>query len=209
MRAISVCFAVALAATSITVPVAEAAGGPLGIDHRVAYDDGGIWGKAHQNQILIGTVLFAAGGAIWEGNHGRFGHVLWQSTDAMVLATGGTLLLKNVFQRARPEDTADPGKWFQGLGNQSFPSGHTALSAAAITPIVLEYGSAHPWAWSLEAIPLYLAVGRVKTREHWQTDVLAGWALGTAFGWYAHSRKVPIAISILPRGFAVGLHASF
>lgn len=209
MRAVTPLLAVILAVASITVSTAEAAGGPLGIDHRVGYDDSGIWGKAHQNQVLFGTALFALGGALWEGNRSRFGHTLWQSTDAMVLAGASTLLLKNTFQRSRPEDTSNPDKWFQGFGNQSFPSGHTAISAAAITPIVLEYGPKHPWLWSLEAIPLYLAVGRVKTREHWQTDVLAGWALGSVFGWYAHSRKVPIMIDILPHGFAVGLQASF
>lgn len=201
--------ALLLAIASITVPAARAAGGPLGIDHRIPYDDAGIWGKAHQNLVLAGTALFAVGGALWEGDRNRFGHTLWQSTDAVVLAAAGTLVLKNVFQRARPEDTANPGAWFRGFGNQSFPSGHTAVSSAAITPIVLEYAHDHPWVWSLEAIPLYLAVGRVKTREHWQSDVLAGWALGTVLGWYAHSRKVPIMLSILPRGFAVGLHARF
>jgi len=40
-------------------------------------------------------------------------------------------------------------------------------------------------------------------------DVLAGWAVGTRSGWYAHSRDVPIAIELLPHGVAVGLRTQF
>ncbi|HEX5314180.1 MAG TPA: phosphatase PAP2 family protein, partial [Gammaproteobacteria bacterium] len=169
----------------------------------------GIWGKAHQNQMLAATALFAVGGALWAGNDNRFGHTLWQSSDALMLSAASVFALNNVFQRERPRDTADPDRWFQGFGNTSFPSGHVTLTAAAITPLVLEYGREHPWVYALEVIPLYEAVGRVKTQEHWQSDVLAGWAIGSLIGWYAHSRKVPLLVMILPRGFAVGLQARF
>ena len=189
--------------------VARAGSGPLGIDHRINYDDSGIWGKAHQNQVLAATALFAAGGALWEGNDSRFGHTLWQSGDAMMLSAVSVLVLKNVFQRERPEDTSDPNRWFQGYGNTSFPSGHVTLTAAAITPIVFEYGREYPWVYALEVLPLYEALGRVNTQEHWQSDVLAGWALGTAIGYFAHSRKVPILIEVLPHGFALGWHTDF
>lgn len=188
---------------------AFAAGGPFGIDHRIGYDDSGIWGKAHQNQVLAATGLFVVGAALWEGNDTRFGHTMWQSGDAMMLALAGDFVLSNTFQRERPSDTANPDRWFQGFGNTSFPSGHVMLSSAAITPIVLEYGSEHPWVWALEAIPLYESIARVKVHAHWQSDVLVGWALGTALGWYAHSRDVPILIKVLPGGFAVGLHVRF
>lgn len=159
--------------------------------------------------MLAASLLFVAGGALWEGNDNRFGHTLWQSGDALMLSGASVLVLQNLFQRERPEDTADPNRWFQGFGNTSFPSGHVTLAAAAITPIVLEYGHQSPWVYALEAIPLYEAIGRVKTREHWQTDVLAGWGIGTALGFYAHSRNLPILIEILPHGFAVGLHVHF
>jgi undecaprenyl-diphosphatase len=190
-------------------PTARAAGGPIGIDHRIAYDDSGIWGEAHQNQVLAATGLFVAGAALWEGNDSRFGHTMWQSGDAMMLALAGQFVLANAFQRRRPRDTSNPDEWFEGFGNTSFPSRHVMLVSAAVTPVVFEYGADHPWVWALEAIPLYESIGRVKRRAHWQTDVLAGWALGTALGWYAHSRKVPILIKVLPGGFAVGLHVRF
>ncbi|MGH8226120.1 MAG: phosphatase PAP2 family protein [Gammaproteobacteria bacterium] len=202
--------AILLGVLILGVPfAARAGGGPLGIDHRLSYDDSGIWGKAHQNQLLGATLLFVGAGALWEGNDTRLGHTLWQSGDALMMTAVGVFTLENTFQRERPQDTANPDRWGQGFGNTSFPSGHAALSAAAITPIVLEYGRDHPWVYALEAIPLYESIARVKTREHWQTDVLAGWALGTALGFYAHSRKIPILIVILPHGFAVGLHVKF
>ncbi|HYW76585.1 MAG TPA: phosphatase PAP2 family protein [Gammaproteobacteria bacterium] len=190
-------------------PTVLAGDGPLGIDHRLHYDDSGIWNKAHQNQILFGTGLAIAAAALWEGNNNRFGHTMWQSGDAIALSLAADFTLSNVFQRVRPEDTANADRWFQGFGNTSFPSGHAMISAAAVTPIVLEYGNDHPWVWAMEAIPLYEGIARVKTRMHWQTDVLAGWAIGTALGFYAHSRKVPIWITVLPKGFAVGIYTRF
>src|SRR5699024_4228640 len=126
---------------------ALAGGGLFGMDHRVNYDDSGIWGEAHQNQVLAATGLFVVGAALWEGNDSRFGHTMWQSSDAMVLALAGHFVLANVFQRRRPRDTSDPDQWFEGFGNRSFPSRHVMLVSAAVTPVVLEYGSDHPWVW--------------------------------------------------------------
>lgn len=198
-----------MAALAASPRPAYAAGGPLGIDHRLHYDDSGIWGKAHQNEVLIATGLFIAVSGLWEGNESRFGHTMWQSGDALAMSLVTDFALSDTFQRVRPEDTANPNRWFRGFGNTSFPSGHAMLSAAAVTPIVLAYGRDHPWTWALEAIPLYEGIARVKSRMHWQTDVLAGWAIGTALGWYAHIRKVPILIMVLPHGFGVGIHARF
>jgi len=44
---------------------------------------------------------------------------------------------------------------------------------------VFEYGHEYPGVWSLEILPVYDAIARVKSGEHWQTDVLAGFAIGT------------------------------
>jgi undecaprenyl-diphosphatase len=98
---------------------------------------------------------------------------------------------------------------FQGGSNYSFPSGEAATAAGLVTPYVLEYGSEHPAAYSLLLLPLYVGVGRIKNHAHWQTDVLAGWAVGGLSGWYAHSRDVPILVEILPHGAAVGWHKQF
>jgi len=39
--------------------------------------------------------------------------------------------------------------------------------------------------------------------------VLAGAAIGTAVGGYAHRRENPLILSALPGGFLVGLHKRF
>jgi undecaprenyl-diphosphatase len=42
----------------------------------------------------------------------------------------------------------------------------------------------------------------MKMQAHWQTDVLAGFALGTATGLWAHERNMHATVSVLPHGFA-------
>ena len=53
------------------------------------------------------------------------------------------------------------------------------------------------------------AVASVKVHAHWQTDVLASFALGTTTGYLAHTRDSPVILSVLPHGFMVGLRAQF
>ena len=74
---------------------------------------------------------------------------------------------------------------------------------------MLEYAREYPAAYALLAVPLYVGVGRLKNQAHWQTDVLAGWAIGGASGWYAHGRETPIFVSILPRSITIGFKKSF
>lgn len=206
----SLIFAAALIVVFSLPCNAMAAGGPLGIDHRLHYDNSGIWNRTRQKQIFVLTALTTVGGALWQGSKDRLGRTFWQSTDALALGAVGSFTLKRIFQRPRPSQQNDPNLWFQGCcGNNSFPSGEVTGMAAMVTPFVLEYHKDHPWVWALEALPLYDSIARMKTWGHWQTDVLAGWALGTAIGWYTHSRKTPLLITILPHGFAVGLHVRF
>ena len=68
-----------------------------------------------------------------------------------------------------------------------------------------EYAHDHPWMLALEALPLYDGIARVKVQAHWQTDVLAGFAIGTAAGYYAHSRDNPFFLEVLPHGVGVGI----
>ena len=185
---------------------AQAAGGPLGIDHRIGYDNSGIWKRSNQLALEDLTAATVIGGALWEGAQTRLGKTFWQSLDASILGTASSTVLKRVFTRARPSQTADPNKWFQGPHHYSFPSGEVTFMSAAVTPFVLEYGQQHPAVYALELLPIEDAIGRMKQHGHWQTDVLAGFALGTAAGWYAHSRKTPFMLEVLPHGFEVGLH---
>jgi len=49
----------------------------------------------------------------------------------------------------------------------------------------------------------------MKVQAHWQTDVLAGFLLGTAAGIWAHERNTPLIVSVLPHGFSIGLKKQF
>jgi len=74
---------------------------------------------------------------------------------------------------------------------------------------MLEYGPRHPAAYALALLPVYDGIARVKSQAHWQTDVLASWALGVGSAYYAHGRSSPLILGVLPHGFEVGIHAHF
>jgi PAP2 superfamily protein len=188
---------------------AHCAGGPFGIDHRLNYDDSGIWKRRNQQVLEDATAAVVIGGALWLGDENRLGHAYWQATDSLVLASASAAVLKLAFSRARPAQTDSPNAWFEGSGHKSFPSGEVTAISSAITPFVLEYGAEHPAVYALEILPIYDAIARVKVQAHWQSDVLAGFALGTAMGYYAHSRPSSLSVGILPRGVTIGWHKEF
>ena len=198
-------FALLLAPMSAAV----AAGGPLGIDHRLQFDDSGIWKRRNQVILQDLTAVVVVGGALWEGDGSRLGHTFWQSVDSVAVGAVASEGLKLAFSRSRPAQTDDPNRWFQGHGNKSFPSGEVMEITTAVTPFVLEYGRDHPAVWLLEALPLYDGIARVKVRAHWQSDVLASFAIGTAIGAYAHSRTSSLSVSLLPGGFSIGWKKNF
>ncbi len=177
-----------------------------GLDHKVTFDDSGIWNRNVQKAVEYGSIAVALGGAVWEGGETRLGRTFWQGVDSSVLGALIAEPAKRVFDRARPAQTDDPNKWFQGSGHHSFPSGEVTLLSAAVSPFVFEYAHDQPWVIGLEVLPLYDAIARVKVQAHWQTDVLAGFAIGTAAGYYAHSRDSPFILQALPHGIAVGIH---
>ena len=192
-----------------SLALAVAAGGPLGIDHRLSYDNSGIWARKYQLGLQNLLIAGELAGGLWEGGKTRLGRTFWQSIDSSSLAGLSTEALKYGFTRSRPIQSNDPNKWFQGGSHYSFPSGEVAGVTAIVTPFVLEYHQDHPSVYALELLPLYDGVARMKVQGHWQTDVLAGFAIGTLTGYYAHQRESPFILSMLPGGFMVGLHEQF
>jgi hypothetical protein len=179
------------------------------IDHTVSYDASGVW-NPNVYRGLVGALTAAQiGGAVWEGSDTRFGKTMWQGIDSEIIAGVSATAGKYIFTRTRPSTANDPCLWFQGGSNYSFPSGEASVAAALVTPYVLEYGAEYPATYALLLLPLYVGAGRIKNQAHWQTDVLAGWAVGGLSGWFAHSRDVPITIQLLPHGFEVGYKAQF
>ncbi len=179
------------------------------VDHVVTYNASGAWNSNVYRGIVGGLTVAQIGGAVWEGSETRFGRTMWQGIDAEIVAGVGAQVGKYIFTRARPNDGDDPCLWFEGGSNHSFPSGEASVAAALVTPYVIEYASQYPATYALLLLPLYVGAGRIKNQAHWQTDVLAGWAVGALSGWFAHSLETPISIRLLPDGVEVGLKFRF
>ncbi len=188
---------------------ASAGGGPLGIDHELPLDQSGLWARKYQTGLEYGVVAVEAAGSLWFGNDTELGHTFWQTVDASTISGIGAALLKEGFGRPRPYQDANPNHWFKGKGNSSFPSGEVTLQASFVTPFIANYARENPWIWSLEILPVYDAFARLKSQAHWQSDVIAGWALGSAVGYWSSTRATPLSVQILPRGLSVGFYKRF
>ncbi len=199
----------ALTLSLAALPEAAQSCGWSHIDHLVSYDASGVWNPSIYRNLVGGLTIAEIGGALWEGSESRFGKTLWQGIDSEIIADVSAEAGKYIFTRVRPAVQNDPCLWFQGGHNRSFPSGEAAVAASLVTPYVLEYAQDNPAAYALLLLPLYVGAARVKNQAHWQTDILAGWAVGGLSGWYAHSRDMPILIEILPHGFAIGFKTTF
>ena len=180
-----------------------------GLDHRVGFDQSGIWNRNVQKGLEYGLVAAELGGALWEGGQTELGRTFWQSIDASAIGAVTTEAMKHVFTRARPTQTSDPNRWFQGGGHYSFPSGEVTTVTSIVTPFMLEYGPKYPATYALAALPLYDGIARIKSQAHWQTDILASWAIGVGLAYYAHSREHPLILGVLPHGFEIGIRRSF
>ena len=100
--------------------------------------------------------------------------------EAGALAFVGGEGLKYAVGRARP--TAELGKAEFHAGSsedrfKSFPSRHTALMWAAVTPYAKEFDM--PWLYGVAAIT---NAARIGSREHWLSDTVAGSVIGYALG---------------------------
>jgi len=183
--------------------------GPLGIDHELPLDQSGIWGRNYQTGLEYGVIAVEVAGSLWFGNDSELGHTFWQTIDASAISGIGAAILKRGFARARPSQGNDPNQWFKGSCCQSFPSGEVTLQASFVTPFIANYARQNPWIWSLEILPVYDAFARLKSRAHWQTDVIGGWALGSAVGYWSTTRATPFSVQILPHGMSVGFYKRF
>ncbi|MBV8975009.1 MAG: phosphatase PAP2 family protein [Sinobacteraceae bacterium] len=202
-------FAVVLLALLAAAPPARA-----GIDHMVPYDSSGIWKRSNQEIVEYGLIAASVGGALWEGGESRLGRTFWTSVDSSVAAGLVSQLMKVAFSRVRPRDSGpppgNPNLWFKGNGNESFPSGEVTAVSSIVTPFMLEYGHDHPGVYALALLPVYDSIARVKAQAHWQTDVLAGFALGSGTAWLIHrSPNSPFILQIMPHSIYVGIGKRF
>jgi hypothetical protein len=209
-RRVKISASIVLTANLALLPHSACGDGIFGIDHRVNRDESGIWARSNQKSLAYGVIVTGLVGGMWYGRDSELGRTFWQSVDAMAISGLGAQALKFTFGRKRPTQTSDPDDWFNGRNHQSFPSGEVTLQAAFVTPIIARYSSEQPWVWALEALPAYVAVARVKSQAHWQSDVLAGWALGSAVGyWTAKRSGSPFSVQILPNAVTIGWRRDF
>jgi len=188
----------------LAAPLAHA-----GLDHEWSLDQGGIWARKYQTGLEVGVIAVEVGGALWLGNDDETGHVFWQSIDSSVISGVASFALKKATGRARPDQGNDPNAWFKGGCCESFPSGEVTLQASFVTPFIVHYAPSHPWVCALEILPVYDGIARMKSQAHWQSDVIAGWLLGSGIGYWAATRSVPLSVQILPRGVSIGIAKRF
>lgn len=194
--------------TLLAAPLAAYALSPV-LDHRLHYQNNGMWQRQRQLDFEYAVIAGEIGGSLWFGGQSRIGKTFWRSMDASFYTAVTVQAMKYAFSRARPRQSRSPNHWFQGNCCQSFPSGEVSFQASAVTPFIAEYHKQYPWVWALEALPAYDALARMKAHGHWQTDVLAAWAIGTAWGLYAHYEPKPLILSIMPHSIMVGIHVKF
>lgn len=180
-----------------------------GFDHELPLDQSGLWARKFQTGLEFGVIAVEVGGALWLGNDDALGHTFWQTLDSSVISGISATILKRGVGRARPNQGGDPHQWFKGSCCESFPSGEVTLQASFVTPFIANYARQNPWIWALEALPLYDGIARMKSQAHWQSDVIAGWALGSAVGYWTTTRDTPLSVQLLPRGLSIGFNKRF
>ena len=157
----------------------------------------------------MSSALIVVGGALWEGTESRLGQTFWKSTESMLMAGGIAQAGKFIFRRERPRHSNNADAWFKSARNMSFPSGEATHITAIVTPFIAEYSKDNPVVWALGALPIYVGIARMKSQAHWQSDVLAGMALGVATGLYAGDPSHHWLVQTLPGGFQIGYKNSF
>ena len=140
-------------------------------------------------------------------------------TDAVVyaetLAVTSALVVgaKYAFQRPRPRTYAgDPAFLESDDGYQSFYSGHTSTTVAALTAAAWtsrwRYGE-QGWPWVVVGLAgASVGAERVLAGRHFPTDALVGavmgFAIGTVVPWLHRTHPDPgVSVSPLPQGFSI------
>lgn len=94
------------------------------------------------------------------------------------------ILLKNLFGRIRPFDVNTSVRLLiHKPGDYSFPSGHTAVSFAAVSAVYFA-GQTRIWKPAL-LLAVLIAFSRLYLYVHYPTDILGGVFLGILMGFFS------------------------
>jgi membrane-associated phospholipid phosphatase len=175
---------------------------------------------------LIGPALYGFGRYT---HHPDIADLGWHGTEAVILGSGITGVLKGVLGRARPDFAADTnprdfsfGKGFGSSDRSSFPSGHTTVAFAAASSVTSEAQRIWPGHTWIVAPVMYggatlVGLSRMYHNRHWASDVVLGAGIGTFSGLkvvrYSHAHpdnfidRVILRTSIAPDGHGGGVVA--
>ncbi|MEM9996231.1 MAG: phosphatase PAP2 family protein [Bacteroidota bacterium] len=132
---------------------------------------------------LFGATLFT--------DNTRLQDAAFTSFQSALYACAVGYSLKAVIGRARPY-TGDGAFGYEPFSPSrdyySFPSGHTTMAFALVTPWVVYYPG--PVTYGLLGLSTGTAIARVAHDEHWATDVLAGAAIGAVTGVFLARRHL-------------------
>jgi membrane-associated phospholipid phosphatase len=146
---------------------------------------------ATPGSFFIGGALYAVGRIAKRPDVADLG---WHGTEAILIASATTSVLKGVLGRARPYATADTNPTdFKLLGGfsrrsrQSFPSGHSTTAFAAASAVTAEVSRMWPEYTWIVGPALYtgataVGISRMYHDQHWASDVVLGAAIGTFAG---------------------------
>jgi membrane-associated phospholipid phosphatase len=177
---------------------------------------------ASPGAIVIGSSLYLVGRL---GHYPRVADLGWHGTEAVLIATGVSGVLKGAIGRARPFVSADTnardfkfGSGFRDDTRRSFPSGHATTAfaaAAAITSEARRWWPERWWSTWLVGPAMYggatmVGLSRIYHNDHWGSDVALGAAIGTFSGLkvvqYSHSHphnrvdRILLRTSLAPDG---------
>lgn len=134
-------------------------------------------GNAGLLWLLLGIVLVAI------PKTRKSGVLVWVAIIIDAILCNG--ILKNLFARIRPFDMNTAIELLiTSPKDYSFPSGHTAVSFAAVAALIF---AGEKKLWRLALIPAVLiAVSRLYLYVHYPTDILGGIGVGILAGWLGY-----------------------
>ena len=170
--------------------------------------------KRHQENVVMRgwgnfgkaapIALVGAAGAAFAFGDDRMQNIGLISLESVAGAIGVTTLGKYAVGRARPGEELGAFAHTGGKRSEaSFPSGHSAVAFAAVTPFAQEFDA--PWLYGLAALS---SAGRVAARQHFVSDTVAGGVLGYAIGswlWQAQRENRGSFLSINPGPKEIGV----
>ncbi len=177
--------------------------------------------------FIIGGGLYAFGRL---AGHPDIADLGWHGTEAVLVASGISNVLKGIMGRSRPYVVGDTipsdfkfGKGFSGgSGQQSFPSGHSTTAFAAAAAVTSEARRIWPRSLWVVAPVMYggatlVGLSRMYHNRHWASDVVLGAAIGTFSGLkvvrYSHAHpdnkldRFILSASVMPDGQGGGIVA--